>query len=131
VPVRVISPTAVPDKNVNLLMYVFADHKKEAPGWAVSYAGKVDGKTIGKLAMDEQGDPWMQTNKKMYLTKLTRNMKQSEMTTDVYLRDSVDNNPVGTGGGSSWVGWRIILVLGVPIVAEVLVIGYIWRRRKK
>jgi len=131
VPERVILPMPVPDKNVNLLLYVFADHKQEVPGWAVNYAGKVDGKTIGKLAVDDQGDPWMKTSKKMYLTKLTRNMRQSEMTADVYLRDAADNKTVGTGGGSGWAGWRVGLVLGVPLVVELLAIGYMWRRRKQ
>jgi len=131
VSVTKISPTPIPDKYINLLLYVFADHKKEAPGWGISYAGKVDGKTIGKLAADEQGDPWMKTGKKMYLTKLTRNMRQSEMTADVYLRDAADNNSVGTGGGSGRVGWRVGLVLGLPLVVELLVIGYMWRRRKQ
>lgn len=123
------------DNYTQLMIYIFSDHKQEAPGWNVEYAGKVSSKAIEKLAYDDNGDPWMRSPKKMYLTKLTKSIRQSEMTSDVYFRDSVNDNSVGAGnstGTDSLVGslsWRLLLVFGLPLLAEVAIIVYIWRRR--
>jgi hypothetical protein len=120
---------------VNLLLYVFSNHKKEVPGWSIQYAGRVSSSTIEKLAMDDKGDPWIKADKKMYLTKLTRSMNQSEMTSDVYLRDSQDNNPVGGGSMIDFgnfglgVGLRILLVFGIPLTLEIVIIMMVWKKR--
>lgn len=119
------------DEYVNVTLYVFANHKKFAPGFSTVYAGDLPAKDIERLAVDDDGKPWMQSNKKMYLTKLTRNMQQSEMTDDVILRDAGDNTAVGgvnIGLGGSW---RPVLVFGGLIVGEVLVIYYFWYSRKR
>lgn len=127
---------ATEDVYTQLMIYVFADHKQEVPGWNVEYAGKVSSKTIEKLAYDDNGDPWMKSPKKMYLTKLTRNMRQSEMTSDVYFRDAANDATVGVGnsGIDSLIGnlsWRLLLVFGVPLITEMVIIVYIWKRRYK
>lgn len=126
-----VIPTKVPDKPVNLVLYVFADHKQEVPGWKVEYAGRVSRTKIEKLAVDDEGEPWMKVSGGKYLTKLNRTMKLSEMTTDVYPRQSENDRSVGAGTrGIEWTGWRVLLVLVLPLVAEVVLIGYIWSRRK-
>ena len=120
------------DANVDILVYVFSKHKQEAPGWNIDYAGKIDSKTIKRLAVDDNGDPWIDTNKNMYLTRLSRSMKQSEMTSDVYFRQSANDNPVGSGSKSFFsgnVGLKILLVFGIPILAEVGLFLYVWYRR--
>jgi len=129
------SKPIVQDERVDILMYVFADNKKEAPGWNVEYAGQLNEKKIEDLAFDDDGNPWVEAEKKMYLTRLTRSMQQSEMTSDVYLRDAENNYPVGGGSNTGWnnllggVGLRIFLVFGVPLLLEIGVVLYIWKRR--
>lgn len=126
-----IRPT---DNTVNLLLYVFSDHKQEVPGWRVDYAGKVGSKAIKRLAVDDNGDPWIENSKNMYLTRLSRNMRQSEMTSDVYPRQSANDNPVG-GGSSTFIsdstGIKILLILVLPLLVEIAIFGYIWYRRYK
>jgi len=115
---------------VNLLIYVFSDHKQGVPGWNVEYAGYVPAKTIEGLSVEDSGEPWMKSGKKMYVTKLTRRMKPAEMVDDVVMRKVDDDSPVGGGsGGGSW--GRVGLILGLPLIAEVAAIVYILRRRSK
>lgn len=118
------------DSNANLMLYVFSNHKKTAPGFSIEYAGNVSGKTIESLAVDDSGEPWVK-GKKMYLTKLTRSMRQSEMLDDVIIRDAGDNTAVGSGG-NTW-EWKNMLILVLPVIAELAIIGYIGNRlaRKK
>lgn len=91
---------------VNILLYVFADHKKDLPGFTTNYADWVKSKDIEKLAVESDGDYWVTPEaKKYYLTKLSRYMQPSEMTYDLYLRDAEDNDKVGVSGGN----WKNIL----------------------
>ncbi|OGC99156.1 hypothetical protein A3E17_01570 [Candidatus Amesbacteria bacterium RIFCSPHIGHO2_12_FULL_48_14] len=111
---------------VNLVLYVFSDHKKYVPGFNTEYAGSVQAKTIERMSVDEEGKPWMTASKKMYLTKLTRQMSAAQMNEDLVLRDAADNRAVG--GVSPWLDSpvRVALILGGPIALELVVVGYIW-----
>lgn len=87
---------------VNILLYVFADHKKTLPEFNTTWANWVKKKDIQEMALDDQGNPWIESSKgKYFLTKLTRNMSFSEMTEDLFLRDTDDNKKVGAGA-SNW-----------------------------
>ena len=122
------------DASVSLVLYVFSNHKQEVPGWKVDYAGRVKSKTIERLAYDDNGDPWIKNSKDMYLTRLSRTMKQSDMTSDVYLRQSENDDTVGAGSSnllSVTLFTKIILVLVVPIFVEMVVFVYFWFRRSK
>ncbi len=82
--------------SVNILLYVFAEHKKDLPGFTTNYANWVKSKDIEKLAVESDGDYWITPEaKKYYLTKLSRYMQPSEMTYDLYLRDAEDNDKIG------------------------------------
>jgi hypothetical protein len=120
-------------QNINVLLYVFtASHKQYTPGFNAEYAGYVPAKTIEKLAYNDDGSKWVKTTKKMYLTKMTRNMTQAQMTDDLVIRDAEDNKPIGgTSGGGLDEPWKVLLVLGVPIVAEVIVVWKIWNSKMK
>ena len=90
--------------------------------------------TIERLAYDDNGDPWIKNSKNMYLTRLSRTMKQSDMTSDVYLRQSENDDTVGAGNSnllSVTIFTKIILVLVVPILVEIVVFVYFWHRRSK
>lgn len=82
--------------SVGILLYVFADHKKDLPGFNTEWANWVKSKDIEKLAIESNGEPWIKAKaRKYYLTKLSRYMQPSEMTYDLYPRDAADNKPVG------------------------------------
>lgn len=121
----------VVDSRLAVTIYAFSSHKQFAPGFDTEYAGYVSGKTISKLAFDDTGKPWMNSSRKMYLTKLTRNIALNEIADDVILREADDNKFVGSGG-LAWDGnIKVWLILGIPVIAEILVICYLWYRRKK
>jgi hypothetical protein len=106
---------------VNILLYVFADHKKDLPGFTTNYADWVKSKDIEKLAVESSGDYWIQPEeRKYYLTKLSRYMQPSEMTYDLYLRDAEDNDRVGV----SEADWQNILV-GILVFLVVLSISLV------
>jgi len=118
---------------VPIELYVLADKKQAVPGFSIEYAGIIPAKEIEKLAMNTQGEPVLRANKKMYLTKLTRSMLPALMVDDLVIREAADNEPVGGGVGnvaSGW--WRVAAILGLPLVAEIWLIGYIrYKRRQK
>lgn len=91
---KIVQPYYYPTNNVSVLLYVFADGKKELPGFTTDYAGYIKSKEISKLAYVE-GDSWWQPDKKFYLTRLSRSMTYSEMTDDLIFRSADDNRPVG------------------------------------
>ncbi len=89
------------DQNIGITLYVLADHKKTVPGFTTEYAGWVKPKQIEEWAYVD-GQPWMETNQKYYLTKLYDSMITSEMTNDLYIREAEDDNVVGKGETSGW-----------------------------
>jgi hypothetical protein len=122
--------TGYTNQNMNIILYVFANHKKTTTSFNTEYAGYVPAKDIQKMAYNDDGTPWMKTSKKMYLTKLTRNMSQAQMTDDLVIRDADDNDTVGGGQAGLIDGWwKAILVLGVPVTAEIVGVCYFWYSR--
>jgi hypothetical protein len=122
-----------PSDYVTLLLYVFADHKKELPGFTTSYASWVSEKTIGKLAFTPDGkQPWVDAKQKMYLTKLHRQMKPSEMTTDLIFRDAPNNDPVNAESFPEVSTIRFFAVIILVLLIEVgAIVGFVIYRRKK
>ena len=117
--------------NVQMVLYVLAQHKKYVPGFGTEFAGNVQPKVIEKWAYDDEGEPWMKASKKTYLTKLTRYMSVNEMTDDLVIREADDNSPVGESGTTLDSTVKIGLVLGVPLLAEALIVGYVWYSYKR
>lgn len=123
--------TSQANQSISLVMYVFSDHKKYSPGFITEYAGNVPTKDIKMLAVDDDGNPWRQPKKAMYLTKLTRNMSQSEMTDDLVVRDAPDNLAVG-GVNDGWGGnWRPMLVFALLGGLELFALGYYWYSKNR
>ncbi|OGZ33007.1 MAG: hypothetical protein A2174_03390 [Candidatus Portnoybacteria bacterium RBG_13_41_18] len=89
-------PSPYYPQQVGVLIYVFTpENKQTLPGFTTQYAGWVKNDTIKNLAYDENGNSWISPSKdKYFLTKLTRWMSYSEMTSDLYLRNAQDNNLV-------------------------------------
>lgn len=120
----------LPEEYVNIVLYVFANRKKTVPGFNIDYASSIKPETIANLAFDEKGSPWVKPTKKMFLTKLARSMKTSEMTTDLILRDAEDNKPVNAPGAIDISGFRFWLVILVPLLLEIAIIWYLIAQRK-
>ncbi|MBU0597469.1 DUF2330 domain-containing protein [Patescibacteria group bacterium] len=110
---------------VYIELYVFADHKKNLPGFSTEWANWVKKKNIRDMALNDQGDPWISpSNSKYYLTKLSNSMQYSEMNEDLFFRDADDNKKVGVGA-SDWDRIRQdlgpILLFGVMFFSIVLI----------
>jgi len=122
-----------PSEDVTLLLYVFANHKKELPGFTTSYASWVSEKTIEKLAFTPDGEkPWVDAKQKMYLTKLHRQMKPSEMTTDLILRDAANNDPVNAESFPevSTIRFFIVIILVLALEIGGIVAFVIYKKRR-
>lgn len=81
---------------VPITLYVFSNHKVQAPGFFTDYANWLKRAKIEQFARDSQGNSWIKIkNRKLFLTKLSANKSPSEMTEDVYLTNANDNKPIG------------------------------------
>ncbi len=110
---------------VGILLYIFADHKKDLPGFDTVWANWVKSKDIEKLAVESDGEPWIKTTaRKYYLTKLTRYMRPSEMTYDLYPRDASDNKPVGVKR-FEWPNALVAMLIFLVMLSIFLIIGFI------
>lgn len=111
--------------NVGILIYVFADHKKDLPGFNTEWANWVKSKDIEKLALESNGEPWIKTKAhKYYLTKLSRYLQPSEMTYDLYLRDASDNKPVGIKK-FEWPNALVTVLIFLVMLSIFLIVGLI------
>lgn len=100
-----------------ITLYVFADHKKALTDFTVEYANWEEPKTINNLATDENGNSWVQVNKKMYLTKLQTVLDLEDMDEDLYLQNATNNN---TFGVLSW--WEKALEWMIEIIVFIIII---------
>jgi hypothetical protein len=116
---------------VPVVLYVFSNHKKYVPGFGTEFAGNIKGNVIEKLAIEDDGDPWMKSSKTMYLTKLTKRMMLSEMTDDLMIRDASDNSPVGSGSNLFDSSWKLVLVFGIPLILEIAAMSYFWYSKSR
>ncbi len=115
-----------------VLLYVFADHKKELPGFNISYASFVSPKQIEKLAFSADGQsPWVKAKKKMYLTKLSRSMTTAEMQDDLVFRDAANDTPVNADTAVEVSTFRFFGVIVLVLLLEVVGIVWFLKFRKK
>ena len=81
--------------SAGILLYIFADHKKEVSDFSTLYANWLGKKDVEKLATNDQGDPWIQPKKgKYFLTTLYRSMSYSQMTEDLFPQNAKDNKKI-------------------------------------
>lgn len=119
-----IAPRPPRRAGVEVLLYIFSDHKSYLPGFSTVYAGWLKKDKIENLAQI-QGEPWLETDKGKYLTRLQRNFTVAEMNNDLWIRAADDDEVVGSGEPKSGLltkEKRLLLILGIPLVLEVLVI---------
>ena len=90
------------------------------PGFTTRYAAWTDKKTIEDLAMDDNGEPWMEVkNKKYYLTKLFRYMKYSDMDNDLFFRNVAQNSDTGDDTERPKTAFYIIISLAILIILSI------------
>jgi len=119
-------------ENVTILIYVFADHKKDLPGFTTSYASWVPPQKIAKLAFTPDGSkPWREPKDKFYLTKLSRTMSPSAMTNDLILRDADNNDSVNAEGFPEFSQLRFFGVIVLILAVWGGGIGWFWWQRKR
>jgi len=95
-----------------IMLYVLADGKKSVPGFDTKYANWLEKAEIEKLAYDSKGDSWYKTQSdKLFLTKLYRLMSPDEMTSDLILRPTANNNPVGVSVSNPIIDGLIAVVV--------------------
>lgn len=85
------------DNYVDILLYVFSDHKKEVENYSFTtkYADKVKAEDIKNLAEDKS---WIDVNKDFYLTKLYKyRTNPDDFTADIIIDNASDNKYVNTG----------------------------------
>ena len=81
---------------VPISLYILAVNKKTLPDFYTGFANWIDKESIENLAIDDQGDSLLKpTEKKYFLTKLTRSMTYDQMTDDLFIRDAKDNTTSG------------------------------------
>ncbi|MBU1110391.1 DUF2330 domain-containing protein [Patescibacteria group bacterium] len=114
-----------PYSSLSVTLYVFTDRKMKASGYTTHYAGQVLPKTIRELSVDRSGDPWIDAQEKMYLTKLYRNYQISSISDDVVFLPADDNEPIG--GGKKWAieTWKLWTLILFPLVVELAILGAI------
>ena len=121
-----ISPVPIvpPNQYVSIVLYVFADHKKQADGFTAEYANWVDTKTISNLDFDENGNPWYSPQGgEMYLTKLYTSMNTSDMKSDVFLVNATDNSSIPPS--QFWYNVLLTVILVLVILISPFVLLYV------
>ncbi len=127
---NVIIPIApFPTSQSSVLLYVIANNRKTLPSFSTNFANTIDKKSIENLALDDQGNPLLKpTQNSYFLTSLSRTMAYSDMTDDLFLRDSDTNTTIGqatTSFGSHAVGsfnMMILIAIGVSVVLAVAIL---------
>ena len=123
------------NRAVPIELYILANHRQTLSSFQIPYAGWMRKKTIEELGVDTNGGPLIQpAGKKYFLTKLTRTMKQEEMTEDIFPKQSPNDDLINardlplvdTSGAVVW------FVVGSVVLSTAL-LGLLvwWSFRKK
>ncbi len=99
---KIFRPGPIPNRQVMVTLYVFADKQKVLPGFKTLYTAILNPAQIKNLAYNNQGDPWFTPDKRFVLTKLSRSMTYSEMNHDLYLRDAQNGLSVALHDYHQW-----------------------------
>jgi len=121
--------------SASILLYIIAGHKKELTGFSTSYAHWIDKKNIQKLATDDQGNALINPpGKKYFLTKLSRTMRFSDMTADLFPQDASNNETIGqpipSGGTDSATTFYIFIALAIVITFFLIIIIFVVGQKK-
>ena len=112
---------------VPIMLYVFADHKKQANNFEVQWANWVKKDKIEKLAYDSNGESWYtpQANK-LYLTKLYASIETSEMKNDVFLTNAANNKSYPLSNLWPTILWALLFILVILVVSPLTLLYVIF-----
>lgn len=120
-----------------IYLYVISDGKYEADNFYIQYGNWVKKKQIEDLGDDENGNPYIQPEKrKYYLTYLSASLQKSQMDDDIFLKKA-DNNKKVNAGPENWqifiygllIGFVLFLTwvftpLGIMFIAGSLILFF-------
>lgn len=127
-PSKTVRYPSYPPDFVNILLYVFAGHKQELTNFQTLYASWLDQDKIQNLAFLDNGQPWKEVGgEKYYLTKLQRQMRSSEMTSDLFFKQADNDDAVNSAEpiAHSKVALAVIFSIGGVLTLFLLII-LIW-----
>lgn len=116
---------------LSITLYTFGDYKMKASDYETQYAGWLLPKAIEKLSVDKNGEPWVKTKGKKYLTKLYDSTAFDEITEDIILLQADDNKTVGRGRRFVMETWKWVVLLGVPLMIEIMTVILIFGAKFK
>ncbi|OQX50507.1 hypothetical protein B5M47_03760 [candidate division CPR3 bacterium 4484_211] len=109
----------------------------KASGYSTLYAGWLLPQEIRSLSVDKNGNHWANPNGKMYLTKLYRNYRISEIDDDVVFTNAGNNKAVGRGRQWAIEQWKLWLIILLPLITELAILGIIaftevnhWKKKR-
>ena len=127
--------TASSSDKVGILIYVLADGKKELTNFTTDYAGWVKKKDLQKWATDDNGDPWLDPpSDKYFLTRLSRNMTRSQMTSDLYIQAADNNDEVNApkeATSTQMMKFFIIIGIGAVLIIILIIVIIIQAQKKR
>jgi hypothetical protein len=114
---------------IQLSIYIIADKIYEYSNFSVQYADFIEKDDLQNLASKDDGAPWLEPKEKKYaLTKLYRNMRQSEMTNDIYFKGS--DIELSDLWPKSPTGFYIFIIIAAVITLALgTAIIYIYRKK--
>jgi len=118
--------------SVPVNLYIISYHKKDIAGFTTEYANWIKSSDTEKLAKDDNGNAWVKSTKKMFITKLSKSMQVSEMTNDLFPDNAVNNKKVGvTPWYTKAVDWLIQYGGWILLVMIILFFALIIYCKKK
>lgn len=114
---------------IELSIYIIADKVYEYSNFLIQYADLIEKDDIENLASKDDGGPWLEPKEKKYaLTRLYKNMRQSEMTNDIYFKKS--DMELSDLGPKSTTGFYIFIIIAVLITLSLgITIIFIYRKK--
>jgi len=115
---------------IKLLIYIVADKVYDYPSFDILYADFIEKNQLKDLAIMDDGNSWIEPQRNKYtLTKLYRNMRQSEMSNDIYFQDS-DIDLEDYKNDASNVSFYVFIIF-TSIITLALVVFIIYFYKKK
>ncbi len=117
---------------LQLTLYVFSQEKVRLPNFATTYAGWLLPKTINNLSRTPTGEAWVEAKRKMYLTRLSRNLSLNQLPNEDFVFLPAPNNRA-VGRGHNWVwNWKekVFFVFLLPAIFLALIFIFVRREIK-
>ena len=118
-----VSQKYFPNKpsSITINLYIIADKVYEYSDFDLQYADYIKKADLENLASKDNGDPWLSVSKSKYvLTRLNKNISQSEMTNDLYFKEAA--NQLGVFGTHGTISFYIFMVIAVVLTLAIGVI---------